>query len=69
MQGHGYTCALGQKHRLEGITDCDIIEVSTPEDGTTWRLQDDFDRPHETPEQRAIERGEATEPNSERAAS
>jgi mannose-6-phosphate isomerase len=57
--GHGYTCALGQKHRLVGITDCEIIEVSTPERGTTWRLQDDFERPHETPEQRSLERGEA----------
>ena len=56
--GHGYTCSLGQKHRLVGITDCDIIEVSTPECGTTWRLQDDFERPHETPEQRSLERGE-----------
>src|SRR5260221_4795675 len=33
--GKGYTCSLGQKHRLVGITDCDIIEVSTPELGTT----------------------------------
>jgi mannose-6-phosphate isomerase-like protein (cupin superfamily) len=56
--GVGYTCALGQKHRLVGITDCEIVEVSTPEQGTTWRLDDDYARPHETPEQRAIERGE-----------
>ena len=54
--GVGYTCALGQTHRLIGITDCEIIEVSTPEIGTTWRLQDDYARPHETPEQRRIER-------------
>ncbi len=56
--GQGYTCALGQQHRLVGITDCDIIEVSTPELGTTWRLEDDYARPDETPEQRKIERGE-----------
>ncbi len=56
--GHGYTCALGQKHRLVGITDCDIIEVSTPEMGTTLRLEDDYKRPDETPEQRKKERGE-----------
>jgi mannose-6-phosphate isomerase len=56
--GKGYTCALGQKHRLVGITDCDIIEVSTPEQGTTLRLEDDYKRPDETPEQRKIERGE-----------
>ncbi len=54
--GQGYTCAPGQRHRLEGITDCDLIEVSTPEQGTTWRLEDDFRRPHETPEQRLAER-------------
>lgn len=56
--GRGYTCALGQKHRLCGITDCDIIEVSTPEQGTTLRLEDDYSRPDETPEQRKKERGE-----------
>ncbi|HVZ67623.1 MAG TPA: cupin [Patescibacteria group bacterium] len=58
-KGKGYTCALGQKHRLVGITDCDIIEVSTPEMGTTLRLEDDYKRPDETPEQRKKERGEA----------
>jgi mannose-6-phosphate isomerase-like protein (cupin superfamily) len=54
--GVGYTCALGQIHRLIGITDCEVVEASTPEVGTTWRLQDDFQRPHETPEQRLAER-------------
>lgn len=54
----GYTVDVGQKHRLIGLTDCDVIEVSTPESGTTWRLDDDFARPDETPEQRARERGE-----------
>jgi mannose-6-phosphate isomerase-like protein (cupin superfamily) len=57
--GQGYSCALGRRHRLTGITDCEIIEVSTPETGTTWRLEDDYTRPHETPQQRARERGEA----------
>jgi len=56
--GQGYSSTVGQKHRLKGITDCDIIEVSTPEKGTTWRLEDDYDRPDETPEQRKKERGE-----------
>jgi mannose-6-phosphate isomerase-like protein (cupin superfamily) len=56
--GQGYTCALGQTHRLVGLTDCDVIEVSTPELGTTWRLEDDFQRPHETPDQRQVERGD-----------
>jgi mannose-6-phosphate isomerase-like protein (cupin superfamily) len=54
--GVGYTCSLGQTHRLIGITDCEVIEASTPEIGTTWRLEDDFARPHETPEQRRRER-------------
>lgn len=57
--GVGYTVDVGQKHRLFGITDCDVIEVSTPEAGTTWRLEDDFARPNETPQQRQKERGEA----------
>lgn len=55
-QGVGYSTKLGQKHRLKGVTDCDILEVSTPEKGTTWRLEDDYSRPHETPEQRINER-------------
>jgi len=54
--GVGYSTKVGQKHRLAGITDCDIIEVSTPEKGTTWRLEDDYSRPDETPEQRRKER-------------
>ncbi|MDB5184850.1 MAG: Cupin domain protein [Candidatus Saccharibacteria bacterium] len=56
--GQGYSTKLGQRHRLMGVTDCDIVEVSTPEQGTTWRLEDDYARPDETPEQRAIERAE-----------
>ncbi len=53
--GRGYTIQVGQKHRLKGITDCDIIEASTPEEGTTWRLEDDYRRAHQTPEERAAE--------------
>lgn len=58
QKGVGYTTSIGQRHRLFGITDCDIIEVSTPEMGTTWRLEDDYKRPNETPEQRKKERRE-----------
>jgi mannose-6-phosphate isomerase len=54
--GKGYTCQVGQRHRLCGITDCDVAEVSTPEIGTTWRLEDDYKRPDETEEQREKER-------------
>lgn len=56
QKGVGYSTQVGQKHRLAGITDCDIVEVSTPESGTTWRLEDDYSRPDETPEQRIKER-------------
>lgn len=59
QEGVGYRTLVGQKHRLIGVTDCDIIEASTPEAGTTWRLEDAYDRPHETEEQRKLERGEA----------
>ncbi len=48
----GYTCLIGQKHRLSGTTDCDIIEVSTPETGNTYRLEDDYLRSTETEEMR-----------------
>lgn len=54
--GQGYSTKVGQRHRLVGLTDCDVLEVSTPELGTTWRLEDDYARPHETPEQRERER-------------
>lgn len=57
-EGNGFSTKVGQRHRLMGITDCDILEVSTPEKGTTWRLEDDYNRPDETPEQRKKERGE-----------
>jgi len=50
----GYTCNIGQRHRLVGITDCDVAEVSTPEIGTTERLEDDFNRPNETEEIRNL---------------
>lgn len=55
--GVGYSTQLGQKHRLVGVTDCDIVEVSTPEAGTTWRLEDDYARSHQTPEARSDEYG------------
>lgn len=55
-RGKGYTARLGQKHRLKGLAGgCDILEVSTPEAGTTWRLEDDYARKHQTPEERDAE--------------
>lgn len=52
----GFTSLVGQRHRLVGITDCDIFEVSTPEIGTTFRLEDDYKRPDETESMRKEER-------------
>ena len=57
-KGKGYTTKVGQRHRHQAVTDCDVVEVSTPEAGTTWRLQDDYQRPDETEEQRKRERRE-----------
>ena len=54
--GKGYSTKVGQKHRLKGLEGgCDILEVSTPEAGTTWRLEDDYARQHQTPEERNAE--------------
>jgi mannose-6-phosphate isomerase-like protein (cupin superfamily) len=55
--GAGYHIAVGQRHRLRARTDILVFEASTPEAGTTYRLEDDFARPHETEELRARERG------------
>lgn len=56
QKGVGYTTQIGQKHRLVGLKGgCDIIEVSTPEAGTTWRLEDDYARPDQTPQERDAE--------------
>ncbi len=47
-RGAGYSCEAGQRHRLIGVTACDIIEVSTPEVGNTRRLEDDYSRSDES---------------------
>jgi mannose-6-phosphate isomerase-like protein (cupin superfamily) len=52
-QGHGYTLQHGQIHRLFGITGCTVLEASTPELGTTFRLHDMYARPDETEELRS----------------
>ncbi len=57
-KGKGYTTMVGQRHRHQAVTDCDVLEVSTPEAGLTWRLEDDYARPDETEQQRKKERGE-----------
>lgn len=45
--GRGYTVFPGKKHRLCGVTDAVVAEVSTPETGVTLRLDDDYGRPDE----------------------
>lgn len=42
--GEGYSVDAKQRHRMKAITDCDIIEVSMPEVGVTYRLEDDYAR-------------------------
>lgn len=56
--GVGYHVAVGQRHRLCAAPDHDatIFEASTPELGTTYRLEDDYARPDETETLRAAER-------------
>lgn len=56
--GVGYHVAVGQRHRLCAAADQDatIVEASSPEAGTTLRLDDDYARPDETEELRAAER-------------
>jgi mannose-6-phosphate isomerase len=56
--GVGYHVAVGQRHRLCAASDTDvtIFEASTPETGTTLRLEDDYARPNETEELRHAER-------------
>jgi mannose-6-phosphate isomerase-like protein (cupin superfamily) len=62
--GVGYHIAVGQRHRLCAAPDQDVtvFEASSPEEGTTWRLDDDYRRPHQTDEVRAAERTENAEP-------
>lgn len=58
VPGVTYDCALGQQHRLAAGAEGQAVflEVSTPEEGNTFRLQDNYARPDETPELREIDR-------------
>ncbi len=49
----GYTILPGKRHRLESMDDAVVFEASTPEIGTTFRVEDDYDRPDETQELRS----------------
>jgi mannose-6-phosphate isomerase-like protein (cupin superfamily) len=55
-KGKGYTTRVGQRHRHQAVTDCDVVEASTIELGTTYRLEDDYNRVNETEEVRKRER-------------
>lgn len=46
----GYFIKPFQKHRVKAITDCDVLEASTKEEGNTVRLEDDYARGTETEE-------------------
>jgi len=48
----GYFIKPYVKHRCQAISDCDIMEASTPETGNTVRLEDDYARGTETEEER-----------------
>ena len=48
----GYTIQPHTLHRIKAITDCQIFEASTPEKGTTKRIEDDYNRPDETEKDR-----------------
>ncbi len=47
QEGIGYTVLPGRKHRLSALSDAVVLEASTPEIGTTFRLDDDYGRPDE----------------------
>lgn len=44
LPDQGYTVNVMQVHRIEALEDSEIMEVSTPEAGTTFRLEDDYAR-------------------------
>lgn len=42
--GESHHIPVGRKHRMIGVTDCDIFEVSTPQLGDVVRLEDGYGR-------------------------
>jgi len=60
--GVGYHVAVGQRHRLCAPPDVDVtvFEASTPEQGVTLRLEDDYARPDETEALRKAERTQSS---------
>ena len=43
-QGMSYRIVPGTRHRLEAVTDCDLLEASTPELDDVIRLEDRYGR-------------------------
>lgn len=48
LPNQGYYIPINTIHRFIAVTDCVLFEASTPETGTTYRLQDDSNRSDET---------------------
>jgi mannose-6-phosphate isomerase len=42
--GESYHVVPGTVHRMRAVTDCDVLEVSTPEVEDVVRVEDDFGR-------------------------
>lgn len=43
-QGMSYRIVPGTRHRIEAVTDCDLLEASTPELDDVVRLEDRYGR-------------------------
>lgn len=43
-EGESYRVRPGTVHRMRAVTDCDVLEVSTPEVEDVVRVQDDYGR-------------------------
>jgi mannose-6-phosphate isomerase-like protein (cupin superfamily) len=43
-EGDSYRVRPGTVHRMRAVTDCDVLEVSTPEVEDVVRVQDDYGR-------------------------
>ena len=43
----GYHIGVNKVHRLEALEDSMVLEASTAEGGTTFRIEDDYSRDHE----------------------
>lgn len=54
VRNKGYKIVPGQRHRLRALSDSVIVETSTKEVGTTFRLEDDYKRGDETEKLRGL---------------